>query len=88
MLWFLKKTNYWLSVLGFNIYFDFGEAGKVDDIQISFVDSKTIFFQTPPCQTLIGDYNIRAQIIVTQHDLTIASIDFIYLTRKFLLTDQ
>ncbi|CAF4709860.1 unnamed protein product [Rotaria sp. Silwood1] len=64
----------------FNIYFDYGSMGRLGDIKVTFVDSKTIFFQTPPCQMLIAEQNFTVPIIVTQNDLVIAHIDFIYLT--------
>ncbi|CAF0946284.1 unnamed protein product [Rotaria sp. Silwood1] len=64
----------------FNIYFDYGSMGRLGDIKVTFVDSKTIFFQTPPCQMLIAEQNFTVPIIVTQNDLVIARIDFIYLT--------
>ncbi|CAF2631998.1 unnamed protein product [Rotaria sp. Silwood2] len=63
----------------FNIYFDYGSMGKLGDIKITFVDSKTIFFQTPPCQMSIAERNFTVPIIVTQNDLIIARVDFIYL---------
>ena len=66
----------------FNIYFDYGPLGKLGDIQVSFVDSKTIFFRTPTCFLTIGDQNCSVPIVVTQNDLIIAQIDFLYLTRK------
>jgi len=56
--------------------------GRIDDINVSFVDSKTIFFHTPQCPILVAEQNFKVPIIITQNDLLIASIDFIYLTRK------
>jgi hypothetical protein len=56
--------------------------GRLYDIKVSFVDSKTIFFQTPPCPILLAEENISVPIVVTQNDLVIAQINFVYLTRK------
>jgi hypothetical protein len=70
------------AVLVFNIYFDYGLMGRLSDIKVSFVDSKTIFFQTPPCPILLAEENISVPIVVTQNDLVIAQINFVYLARK------
>jgi hypothetical protein len=67
----------------FNIYFDYGSMGQWNDIKISFVDTKTIFFVTPPCPMLVAEQNLTVPLIVTQNDLIIARIDFVYLTRKY-----
>jgi hypothetical protein len=56
--------------------------GRLSDINVSFIDSKTIFFQTPPCPILVAEQNLKVPIIITQNDLLIACIEFIYLTRK------
>ncbi|CAF3920202.1 unnamed protein product [Rotaria sordida] len=64
----------------FSIFFDYGSMGKIAAIKLTFVDSKTIFFQTPPCPMLMAERNLTVQIIVIQNDLIIACIDFIYLT--------
>ena len=56
--------------------------GKMSDIKVSYVDFKTIYFQTPPCLVLAAETNFTIPIIVTQNDLIIARIDFVYLTRK------
>jgi hypothetical protein len=69
-------------MLVFNIYFDYGSMGRLGDIKVSFVDSKTIFFQTPPCQILSTGQNLIVPIIVTQNDFIIARVDFVYLTRE------
>jgi len=71
-----------IYILVFNIYFDYGSMGQLGDINVSFVDLKTIFFVTPPCPMLIAERNLTVPIIVIQNDLIIACIDFIYLTRK------
>jgi hypothetical protein len=73
-----------VKILVFNIYFDYGSMGQLNDIRISFVDSKTICFQTPPCPMLVAEQNLTVPLIVTQNDLIIARIDFVYLTRKIL----
>jgi len=56
--------------------------GKFSDINVSFVDSKSIFFQTPPCSMLAAERNLTVPIIITQNDLIIGRVDFVYLTRK------
>ena len=71
-----------LYTLVFKIYFDYGSMGKFDDIIISFVDSKTIFFRTPPCLMLEAERDLMIPIIVTQTDIVIARVDFVYLTCK------
>lgn len=76
----------YISVL--HVYFDYGTMGKLDGIKVSFVDSKTIYFQTPPCQILSSERNITVPIIIAQNDMIIASFDFVYLTRKIILNDR
>lgn len=71
-----------MCILVFNIYFDYRAMGTVGDIQVSFVDNKTIFFRTPPCGIMAAERNLTVPIIVTQNDIQIAHVDFIYLTRK------
>ncbi len=83
-IFWIKIISIW-DVLVFNIYFDYGSMGRLDDIKVSFVDSKTIFFQTPPCSLLAAEQNVAIPIIVTQNDLVIARINFVYLARKLLL---
>lgn len=83
-----KKTKRGISsrftenILVFNIYFDYGSMGKFNDIQVSSVDSRTIFFQTPSCPLIAAGQNLVVPIVVTQNDLIIAQIDYIYLARK------
>jgi hypothetical protein len=60
--------------------------GRLGDIKVSFVDSKTIFFQAPPCPILLAEQDLSVPIIVTQNDLVIARINFLYLARKLLNT--
>ena len=60
--------------------------GQLNDIKVSFVDSKTIFFQTPPCPMLAAEQNLTVPLVVTQNDLIIARIDFVYLARKYLIS--
>jgi hypothetical protein len=66
----------------FNIYFDYGPMGKIGDIQVTFVDTKTIFFQTPPCAMLAAEQDLTISIIVIQNVSILARTEFVYLARK------
>ncbi|CAF3963887.1 unnamed protein product [Adineta steineri] len=71
---------------GFNVYFDYLPNGIVD-IQVSFVDSKTIFFQTPSCKNPEFRENSIVPLIVMQGDFILARIDFVYKKRRCSLAD-
>ncbi|CAF1022482.1 unnamed protein product [Adineta steineri] len=71
---------------GFNVYFDYHSNGIVD-IQVTFVDSKTIFFQTPPCKNPEFRENSIVPLIVIQGDFILARIDFVYKKRRCSLAD-
>lgn len=70
------------NFLAFSIYFDYGTMGKYHDIKVTLVDSRTIFFQSPPCPLLADSKNYAVPIVVIQNDLIIAQIDYVYLTRE------
>lgn len=57
--------------------------GKFSDLNPVLVDSRTIFFQAPSCPLIAAGQNVIVPIIVTQNDLIIAQMDYIYLARKF-----
>ncbi len=81
-IWKICIHYFFVYIIAFNIYFDYGTLGRVGDIKVSFVDSKTIFFQTPPCAMLVTGKDLTIPIIVMQNDVILARIEFAYLARK------
>lgn len=75
-------TRHVSSFAAFSIYFDYGSANRLGGIRVTFVDTKTIFFRTPPCKVAPGDQNLKVPIVVVQNDLILTHIEFLYLARK------
>ncbi|CAF1578302.1 unnamed protein product [Adineta ricciae] len=63
----------------FNIYFDYGTMGQLNGFKASFVDTKTIFLQTPRCAMKSNQQNLAVPLVVTQNDTVLARVEFIYL---------
>ena len=74
---------YHLNLAAFNIYFDYGTMGQLNGFKASFVDTKTIFFQTPRCAMKANEQNLAVPIVVTQNDTILARVEFVYSARKF-----
>jgi len=55
----------------------------IDDIQVDFVDTKTIAFLTPPCPIqAIGNQRMYVPIVVLQGNEEIARVNFLYQSCK------
>jgi len=61
------------------VIFEHPLMNQHDEIQIEFVDTKTIVFVTPPCPIQAnGHQRIYIPIVVTQSGEEIARVNFLY----------
>ncbi len=74
--------------LAFTVRFGHPSIDPRSTLNMAFVDSKTIVFHTPPCPVLLTRENpsVSIPIIVTQNEIEIARVDFIYQSCKYLFS--
>ncbi|CAF0971435.1 unnamed protein product [Rotaria sordida] len=61
------------------VYFEGSSSNEKSQINIEFVDMKTIAFTTPPCPIqAFGNQNIEIPIVVSQSGEEIARVNFLY----------
>lgn len=76
----IQLVFYIIFFLAFTVRFDHPLMGQRSTLNLVFVDTKTISFYTPQCPVTLTKENpsCTIPIVVTQNDVELARIDFVY----------